>query len=238
MIDVLKGVKVRVINTGSCNGCDIEILSAVAMTGLEIVESGEDITLVTGGLTPKMSDHIDLDNDFVAVGTCACGGGIFRSKTLGLRNERVLVLGCPPHPNDIILGIAKALDLDVQVGMTSEKPILNENCLGCGSCSIVCPSKAIDVRESNGFRVVEIDHKNCLFCGLCEDVCPTDGIRFDLKGSKRLSLKLVRCEVCGRFFATVNQIEYLRRKGYDVSLCDSCRAKTFSMSWIETKRFK
>jgi len=49
-----------------------------------------------------------------------------------------------------------------------------ESCLGCGSCTTVCPLDAITV--SNG-KII-IDRKKCDSCGKCGEVCPTQTMRF------------------------------------------------------------
>jgi Fe-S-cluster-containing hydrogenase component 2 len=46
-------------------------------------------------------------------------------------------------------------------------------CIGCGSCSGVCPVDAISFDE-NGKS--QIDQKKCIHCGSCESVCPTNAI--------------------------------------------------------------
>ena len=52
------------------------------------------------------------------------------------------------------------------------KPVLNSNCIKCGTCLKVCPSKAIQI-EGNNFK---IDLKKCIFCGNCTFYCPKSAI--------------------------------------------------------------
>jgi len=86
------------LNTGSCNGCDIEILDAltpyfdVERFGIKLVGSPRhaDVALLTGPVTlrtlPKVVRALEAmprPRMVVAIGACAVGGGIwFDSYTL------------------------------------------------------------------------------------------------------------------------------------------------------------
>ena len=52
------------------------------------------------------------------------------------------------------------------------KPIVNSECIKCGTCMKVCPSGAISIQE-NEFK---IDLKKCIFCGNCSFYCPKSAI--------------------------------------------------------------
>ena len=62
-------------------------------------------------------------------------------------------------------------------------------CVGCGLCSRVCPSRAIEM-IGKGFKA-EIKHyvDRCMFCGQCAESCPRNAItmtsEYELTGYTR-----------------------------------------------------
>ena len=118
------------LNTGSCNGCDIEIVAAltprydVERLGCILVGSPRhaDVVLVTGPVTRQMIprvirvyEQIPNPKVIVAVGSCAISGGVFIGSpvTEGPIDEvipvDVYVAGCPPRPEAIVNGIITAI---------------------------------------------------------------------------------------------------------------------------------
>lgn len=130
MLDKLKeAIWVFHLNTGSCNGCDIEILAAltprydVERFGIKLVGSPRhaDVLLVTGPVTRKMESrlkrvHAQIPDPkmVVVVGNCGNDKGVFYQhyNTVGPVDKivpvDVHVPGCPPRPEAIIYGVAKA----------------------------------------------------------------------------------------------------------------------------------
>ena len=52
-------------------------------------------------------------------------------------------------------------------------PLLPGNCIGCGACIQVCPSRAVEWKISpRGFLTAGIDVEKCSRCGRCMGVCP------------------------------------------------------------------
>ncbi len=117
-------------NTGACNGCDIEVLAAltpfydVERFGIKLAPSIRhgDILLVTGAVTKKAGERLKRLYEqmpgpkfVIAVGTCACTGGVFaKSYSVYAGADKVVpvdmyIPGCPPRPEAIIDGIAKLL---------------------------------------------------------------------------------------------------------------------------------
>jgi ech hydrogenase subunit C len=115
----------------SCNGCDIETLACLTplydVERFGIINVGNpkhaDILVVTGSVNHRNArvleniyNQIPDPKAVVAVGACACAGGIFREcyNVLGGIDKvipvDVYVPGCCPRPEAIIDGIVMALD--------------------------------------------------------------------------------------------------------------------------------
>lgn len=126
-----RALAIRVVDAGSCNGCELEI-SALAgpvydmeRFGIHIVASPRhaDMLLVTGPVTRNMEvplrrtyEAMPAPGLVVAVGDCARTCGVFEgSYAVAGPVDRfvpvdVTVAGCPPAPADILQGILAALD--------------------------------------------------------------------------------------------------------------------------------
>jgi len=52
---------------------------------------------------------------------------------------------------------------------STECPIINKSCIGCGVCSAHCPAQAISINEE---KVAVIDESMCIGCGQCIISCP------------------------------------------------------------------
>lgn len=117
-------------NSGSCNGCDIEILATVTPRydlerfGVKLQGSPRhaDILIVTGPVTLQARDRLKRVYDqmpepkfVVAVGSCAISGGAFQGcyNVVGAVDKVVpvnaFIPGCPPRPEAIIDGLVKLL---------------------------------------------------------------------------------------------------------------------------------
>jgi NADH-quinone oxidoreductase B subunit len=117
-------------NSGSCNGCDIEILATltprfdVERLGIQLQASPRqaDVLLVTGPVTRqarerllRIYEQMPEPKFVVAIGGCAISGGVFQ----GCYNvmdgvDHVIpvnayIPGCPPRPEAIIDGVVKLL---------------------------------------------------------------------------------------------------------------------------------
>lgn len=126
-----RSLQIREVDSGSCNGCDYEInalnnpFNDIERLGIHFVASPRhaDMLLVTGTAARNMEQALlktyEATPDpklVVAVGACACSGGIFKN-TYATRNGidclvpvDVYIPGCPPRPQAILYGILKALD--------------------------------------------------------------------------------------------------------------------------------
>ena len=116
----------------SCNGCDIEVLACLTpvydVERFGIINTGNpkhaDILLITGGIDTQNKAVVEqiysqMPNPkvVVAVGICACNGGVFKDcyNILGGADKvipvDVYVPGCAARPESIIDGVVKALDV-------------------------------------------------------------------------------------------------------------------------------
>ena len=119
-------------DASSCNGCDIEVLACLTpvydVERFGVINTGDpkqaDIFLVTGAVNDQNKEVVkQLYNQMpepkvvVAVGVCACSGGIFRDcyNILGGVDKvipvDVYVPGCAARPESIIDGVVKGLDV-------------------------------------------------------------------------------------------------------------------------------
>ena len=118
------------VNCGSCNGCDIEILACLTprfdVERFGMLHMGNpkhaDILLITGPANRRnarvlktLYEQTPEPKVVVAVGTCACTGGIFHNcpNVLGGVDKvipiDVYVPGCAARPESIIDGVVLAL---------------------------------------------------------------------------------------------------------------------------------
>jgi membrane-bound hydrogenase subunit mbhJ len=129
------------MNSGSCNGCDIELIASLTprydaeQLGVRLEGSPRhaDILCVTGPVTHNSVQAIKTvygqvfaPKAVVAIGSCPATTNVFiDSRTLaGPLNKHipvdVFVPGCPPRPDAIVLGVAKAAEILAQRG--AQKP--------------------------------------------------------------------------------------------------------------------
>jgi NADH-quinone oxidoreductase B subunit len=117
-------------NSGACNACDIEIVASLTprydIERFGILLKGTprhaDVLVCSGPVTAQIKDRLKRIYDqmaepkfVVAVGTCACSGGVFQ----GCYNVEggidsvipvsAYIPGCPARPEAIIDGVVKLL---------------------------------------------------------------------------------------------------------------------------------
>ncbi|HEX7568755.1 MAG TPA: NADH-quinone oxidoreductase subunit B family protein [Anaerolineaceae bacterium] len=118
-------------NSGSCNGCDIEILATltprydIERFGIKLQGSPRhaDILICTGPVTRQSRDRLlrvyeqmPEPKFVVAVGSCSISGGVFEGcyNIMGGIAEvipvNVFIPGCPPRPEAIIYGVVQLLE--------------------------------------------------------------------------------------------------------------------------------
>ena len=125
-----RSLHIREVDAGSCNGCEVEIAGLnspvydLERFGIHFVASPRhaDMLLVTGPVSRNMElalrrtyQAMPAPSLVVAVGACACSGGIFGQNYASLGGvEKVLpvdvfIPGCPPNPHALLHGILLAL---------------------------------------------------------------------------------------------------------------------------------
>jgi NADH-quinone oxidoreductase B subunit len=118
-------------NSGSCNGCDIEILATLTprydleRLGVKLQGSPRhaDVLICTGPVTYQSRDRLlriyeQMPNPkfVVVVGACGISGGVFQGcyNVVGSIDQvlpvNAYIPGCPPRPEAIIDGLVKLLN--------------------------------------------------------------------------------------------------------------------------------
>ena len=116
----------------SCNGCDIEVWACLTpvydVERFGVINTGNpkhaDIFLITGGINEQnkpvvqqLYSQMPSPKVVVAVGICACNGGIFKEcyNIIGgvdtIIPVDIYVPGCAARPEAIIDGVVKAVAL-------------------------------------------------------------------------------------------------------------------------------
>lgn len=125
---------------------------------------------------------------------------------------------------------------DAPVGFQSGE---NEKCILCGLCVKACETlgtSAIAAAWRGVEKAVTTPYGNiseaCMGCASCASVCPAGAIDLKEAGGKRTiwgkTFDLVPCEHCGRYFATGEQLNWIKTNpviDFDLSLCHDCRRK-------------
>jgi len=183
-------------DTGSCNGCDIEVLATLdpkyglQELNVKVVEHPEEanVLLVTGLVTRKTEPEIKKIYEkirepklVIAYGQCAVGMGVFYDSynAVGAVDEvipvNLYIPGCPPSPRATLYGVAKALGIE---GFKEGEDIW-------------------DVPEAFRGRLA-VDEETCIGCGACAEVCPPAAIDIEQEQEKRiLKFWYSKCIGCG-----------------------------------------
>ncbi len=125
-----RSLSIREVDAGSCNGCELEIHALsnayydLERFGLRFVASPRhaDVLMVTGPVTKNMREALERTYNaapdpkwVVAVGDCACNGGVFAESyaCVGPVSKVVPVdlhiPGCPPDPVTLLKGLIALL---------------------------------------------------------------------------------------------------------------------------------
>jgi Ni,Fe-hydrogenase III small subunit len=126
-----RSLAIREVDAGSCNGCELEIHALgnafynLERFGIRFVASPRhaDLLLVTGPVTRNMREALERTWNavpapkwVVAVGDCACEGGLFRDSPACLGGVASVlpvdlrIKGCPPRPVELLRGLLTLLE--------------------------------------------------------------------------------------------------------------------------------
>lgn len=126
-----RGLAIREVDAGSCNGCELEIHALtnafydLERFGLRFVASPRhaDVLLVTGPVTCNMREALartyaatPAPKWVVAAGDCTCEGGVFADSDRVVAGGVAAVIpvdlyirGCPPTPTQLLAGLLALL---------------------------------------------------------------------------------------------------------------------------------
>jgi len=122
-----RSIHVCYVDTGSCNGCDIEVLAMLSprydleQYGIYVHNNPReaDVLLVMGGVTPQWEDKLKMIWDkipepkvAISIGNCPISGCVFNRKggTINPPASNIIpisaeVPGCPPRPTEILAAV-------------------------------------------------------------------------------------------------------------------------------------
>ena len=144
------------MNSGSCNGCDIELIASIAprydveQLGIHLEGSPRhaDILCITGPVTHNTLNAVKTvyaqvphPKAVVALGSCSASCNVFKGSptVVGPLHRHipvdVYVPGCPPRPDAIIEGIARAAAL---LGNPNRKFMTDEDVKDIPPCDRLC----------------------------------------------------------------------------------------------------
>ena len=116
------------------------------------------------------------------------------------------------------------LEIGAEFGLTIGR--VPDGCIRCKLCMRVCKevigARALTMVKREGVNyVVPSEKGTCIGCGTCANICPTHAIRLVDEGNVRTMLvgdqviashPLIRCEMCGKLFATPKFLDHVEQK--------------------------
>lgn len=141
-------------------------------------------------------------------------------------------------PGDISSGNSSPGDSSRPV--SAAPPHTEEKCILCGLCVKACDEmgasaiatvqRGVDKQIQTAFGEMPAD---CIGCLSCAKVCPTESIAWTEDSARRViwkrSFELERCSNCGKPYATVEELSWLRGRAtdaaIDLGICPRCRAR-------------
>jgi formate hydrogenlyase subunit 6/NADH:ubiquinone oxidoreductase subunit I len=129
----------------------------------------------------------------------------------------------------------------------------HKTCTGCGACSNVCPTRAIEIIDNyqSNKRKIRLWLGACIFCGNCRDFCPEHAIELTDKPVapspskwifEELETELAVCEKCDKLFSPsplyekVNELmlrDYQQRETFK-KICERCKRLYYAKIYTKT----
>ncbi len=124
-------------------------------------------------------------------------------------------------------------------------------CIGCGACTVVCPTQTLKHLDIFKDRVFSYSHFQCISCGTCVRYCPESAaiLSHDLSltklfqpkaRNKIFTTRLIQCSACGLMFAPEKQIMKLKEAkicAQVLQLCPRCRGFQANFSALNVKKY-
>ena len=155
-------------------------------------------------------------------------------KIKAIRKDLLMLLYARAPEDDRINNLRKEYGVPDKIRFSGDK---EEHCILCGLCVKACEemgSNSISTIMRGVTKKVSTPYdepsSSCIGCGSCAYVCPTDAIEMiEADGIRTIwnkDFELVKCEKCGKAFATKEQLEYNRKKLGENHLdiyCEACK---------------
>ncbi|MGD0022304.1 MAG: 2Fe-2S iron-sulfur cluster-binding protein [Smithellaceae bacterium] len=222
---------------------DTMILEAARAAGIDIPTLCAHESVSRSGACRLCVVEVKKGNRSKIVTSClypAEEGIVVETKSERVLNVRRLVLELLLARNPesgVIADLAKKLDVTSQPRFTPDTD--KGKCILCRSCVRVCEEvvgvSAIGLSCRGSEKKVGPPYNEesavCIGCGACAFICPTGHIEMETTGDKRIiwgrTFKMQSCDVCGRYFAPVDQLKYISKiTGVplkELAICMDCR---------------
>jgi len=198
-MDLIKGAIERSRNSVKLESKEMDVVPEALIIGagvagitssLRLSEYGMKVHLVEKN--PSIGGHmIQFPKVFP---TLDCSQCILTPKMASVNQSRNINLYSYSEVSEVS-GVPGDFNVKVKVKSRGVDP---EKCIGCGSCSRVCPTDVpSEYDEGLGNRkaaylpfpqsvpsIYTIDFDHCIRCGKCVNTCPADAIDLDDKGSE------------------------------------------------------
>jgi predicted molibdopterin-dependent oxidoreductase YjgC len=153
-----------------------------------------------------------------------------------MRKTIIMLLHERAPQNEYIQKLCSEYGVDTRTRFANSK---DEDCILCGLCVKACEevgkcaistvSRGITKKVATPYDEPSAD---CIGCGACANVCPVNAIKLEEEDGTRIiwnkTFLLLKCQDCGRYFATRDEFEYgMKKAGLEEkeALCDACKKR-------------